>query len=72
MTSLVAARVWAVRYNQFHDQLVLTSSSDWRVLLTSVASLSSEPYGHLLEEEGDPATPARYRACVAALATIIG
>ncbi|XP_034243168.1 EARP-interacting protein homolog isoform X2 [Thrips palmi] len=39
--------VWAVRYNHFHDQLVLTSSSDARLVLTSVASISSEPDGHL-------------------------
>ncbi|KAH9515288.1 EARP-interacting protein [Bulinus truncatus] len=49
--------VWSVRYNHFHDQLVLTSSSDSRVILNSVTSLSSEPYGHLLEkdenEDGD-------------------
>ncbi|KAF0313094.1 EARP-interacting [Amphibalanus amphitrite] len=45
--------VWRVRFNHFHDQLVLTSSSDWRVLLTSAASLSSEPYGHLLDDDDD-------------------
>lgn len=39
--------MWAVRYNHFHDQLVLTSSSDARLVLTSVASISSEPDGHL-------------------------
>ncbi|CAG5117429.1 unnamed protein product [Candidula unifasciata] len=46
--------VWSVRYNTFHDQLVLTSSSDSRVILNSVVSLSSEPYGHLVEkDDGD-------------------
>ncbi|XP_014674202.1 PREDICTED: protein TSSC1-like [Priapulus caudatus] len=46
--------VWSVRFNHFHDQLVLTSSSDSRVILTSVASISSEPLGHLVEgEESD-------------------
>lgn len=43
--------VWSVRYNHFHDQLVLSSSSDSRVALLNVSSLSSEPYGHLDEEE---------------------
>lgn len=43
--------VWSVRYNHFHDQLVLTSSSDSRVILTSLVSISSEPFGHLLEDE---------------------
>jgi hypothetical protein len=42
-----------VRYNVFHDQLVLTSGSDARVVLTSVASLSSEPFGKLLADERD-------------------
>lgn len=47
--------VWAVRYNHFHDQLVLTSSSDARLVLTSIASISSEPDGHLgaSEDDGD-------------------
>lgn len=40
-----------MRYNHFHDQLILTSSSDSRVILNNVASISSEPYGHLLEDE---------------------
>ncbi|XP_060535980.1 EARP-interacting protein homolog [Cylas formicarius] len=34
--------VWCVRFNHFHDQLLLTSSSDARVLLSSAASVSSE------------------------------
>ena len=42
-----------MRYNHFHDQLVLTSSSDSRVTLNNVASISSEPYGHLLEDENE-------------------
>ncbi|KAF6025699.1 TSSC1 [Bugula neritina] len=49
--------VWSVRFNHFHDQLVLTASSDSRVVLNSVPSLSSEPYGKLVDdiddEEGD-------------------
>ncbi|XP_065072147.1 EARP and GARP complex-interacting protein 1-like [Rhopilema esculentum] len=43
--------VWSVRYNHFHDELLLSSSSDSRVVLLSIPSLSSEPYGHLDEED---------------------
>uniref|UniRef100_A0A1B6D331 EIPR1-like beta-propeller domain-containing protein n=1 Tax=Clastoptera arizonana TaxID=38151 RepID=A0A1B6D331_9HEMI len=35
--------VWCLRYNHFHDQLVLSASSDNVVLLTSVASIASDP-----------------------------
>ncbi|XP_070556827.1 EARP and GARP complex-interacting protein 1-like isoform X2 [Ptychodera flava] len=38
--------VWSVRYNHFHDQLVLTSSSDSRVVLSNIISLSSEPFNY--------------------------
>ncbi|KAI8120198.1 hypothetical protein FF38_09523 [Lucilia cuprina] len=34
--------VWSVRFNTFHDQLVLSSSSDCKVLLTCAGSVSSE------------------------------
>ena len=44
-------RVWSVRYNHFHDQLLLSSSSDSRVILNNIVSLSSEPFGHLDEED---------------------
>ncbi|PRD19901.1 UNVERIFIED_CONTAM: tssc1 [Trichonephila clavipes] len=43
--------VWCVKYNSFHDQLVLTSSSDSRVILSRAASVSSEPFGHLLDDD---------------------
>ena len=43
--------VWCVKYNPFHDQLLLTSSSDSRVILTSIASLSSEPITRDTEDE---------------------
>lgn len=46
-------RVWQVRYNVFHDQLVLTAGSDARVVLTSASSLSSEPFGKLVADEKD-------------------
>ncbi|KAG1682467.1 EARP-interacting [Nymphon striatum] len=45
--------VWKVRYNHFHDQLILTSSSDSRVILSNIASLSSEPFGHLIDDENE-------------------
>ena len=45
--------IWSVRYNHFHDQLVLTSSSDSRVILTNTASISSEPFGQLAEDDDD-------------------
>ncbi|XP_012272109.1 EARP-interacting protein isoform X2 [Orussus abietinus] len=48
--------VWNIRINRFHDQLVLTSSSDSRVILCSIASISSEPFGHIVptEDSEDP------------------
>ena len=50
---LIYYRVWSVKYNHFHDQLVLSSSSDSRVILNSVVSLSSEPYGNLADNDDD-------------------
>jgi WD40 repeat protein len=52
--------VWRVRFNTFHDQLVLTSGSDSRVLLHSLPSISSEPQGRTIfsdSEEEDRAAP---------------
>jgi len=43
--------VWSVRYNTFHDQLLLSAGSDSRVLLHSQASLSSEPFRQELDDE---------------------
>ncbi|CAB3977676.1 TSSC1 isoform X1, partial [Paramuricea clavata] len=45
--------VWRVRYNHFHDQLVLSSSSDSRVILNKIVSLSSEPFPHLDDDDDD-------------------
>ncbi|XP_054772763.2 EARP-interacting protein homolog [Lytechinus pictus] len=45
--------VWSVRYNQFHDQLILSSSSDSRVILTNASSISSEPFGHMDEDDDE-------------------
>lgn len=42
-----------MQFNHFHDQLLLTSSSDSRVILNNIVSLSSEPFGHLDEEDED-------------------
>ncbi|XP_053685222.1 EARP-interacting protein homolog [Sabethes cyaneus] len=36
--------IWSVRYNTFHDELVLSSSSDGKVLLTCAHSVSSDNY----------------------------
>lgn len=43
--------IWSIRYNPFHDQLVLTSGSDTRVSLMRMQSIASEPFGHLLEDD---------------------
>lgn len=40
-------RVWTVRYNSYHEQLLLTGSSDARALLTAAASVCSQ-----LDDEG--------------------
>lgn len=48
---LPALRVWNVRYNHSHDQLVLTGSSDSRVILSNMVSISSEPFGHLVDDD---------------------
>jgi hypothetical protein len=43
--------VWSVRYNPFHDQLILTCSSDNRVVLSSIPSLSSEPFKTIIDDD---------------------
>lgn len=45
--------IWGVRYNPFHDQLVLTAGGDARVSLLRAQSIASEPYGRLGEEDGE-------------------
>lgn len=37
--------IWNVRFNTFHDQLILSSSSDCKVLLTCAGTVSSEMAG---------------------------
>jgi WD40 repeat protein len=43
--------IWTVKFNQFHDELILTSSSDCHVILSCMASISSEPHGHLVDDD---------------------
>lgn len=45
--------VWCVRYNQFHDDFVLSSSSDGNVNLLRASSIASQPYGQLIDDELD-------------------
>ena len=61
--SFSSRRVWSVRYNHFHDQLLLSSSSDSRVTLLSIPSLSSEPYGHLDDDEDNEDEQKLVKAC---------
>ncbi|XP_052041972.1 EARP and GARP complex-interacting protein 1 isoform X1 [Apodemus sylvaticus] len=53
--------VWSVRYNHSHDQLVLTGSSDSRVILSNMVSISSEPFGHLVDDD-DVSDPEEHHA----------
>ena len=51
LSSLHSHWVWNVKYNPVHDQLFLTSGGDGRVYLHSITSISSEPFGSLIENE---------------------
>ncbi|KAG0243858.1 Protein tssc1 [Actinomortierella wolfii] len=54
--------VWDVAYNKFHDQLVLTSSSDCQVNLQSIVSVSTGAeyrYGDQYEEDATDEDPNR-------------
>jgi len=42
---------WQVKFNPVHDQLFLTSGGDGSVYLHSITSISSEPFGSMIEEE---------------------
>ncbi|CAG0893605.1 unnamed protein product [Darwinula stevensoni] len=53
LTGPMLFRVWNVKYNPFHDELVLTSSSDFRVILLSAVSISSQPLNQLDSEDED-------------------
>ncbi|KAK3889979.1 hypothetical protein Pcinc_006055 [Petrolisthes cinctipes] len=43
--------VWSVRYNASYDQLVLTCSSDQRVILSNLPSIASQPFGTMVDHE---------------------
>lgn len=45
--------IWTIRYNPYHDQLVLSAGSDARVALMRVQSIASEPFGQLADYEDD-------------------
>ena len=45
--------VWNVRFNPFHDQLVLSASTDARVKLWRAASISSAPLVDLEDEDSE-------------------
>lgn len=47
--------MWRVRYNAFHDQLLLTAGSDSRVLLHCLPTISSEAKGNrsMLSDDND-------------------
>lgn len=45
--------IWSIRYNPFHDQLVLSAGSDARVILMRAQSVASEPYGQIADDEDD-------------------
>lgn len=49
--------IWSVRYNPFHDQLVLSAGSDARVALMRVQSIASEPFGRELDCDYEEDTP---------------
>ncbi|XP_052860778.1 EARP-interacting protein homolog [Anopheles cruzii] len=50
--------IWSVRFNTYHDQLLLSSGSDGKVLLTCAGSVSSEALeGGGSGTSGDPAEP---------------
>lgn len=49
--------VWSVRFNTFHDQLILSSSSDCKVLLTCASSVSSETTDDIKAPSMGPNSP---------------
>lgn len=42
--------IWAIRYNHYHDELIATASSDTRVLITRIQSISSSS---IIPDEGN-------------------
>lgn len=54
--------IWSIRYNPFHDQLVLSAGGDARVALMRAQSVASEPYGQIVadvEDDEDPSDTAQ-------------
>lgn len=47
--------IWSIRYNPFHDQLVLSGGSDARVALMRAQSIASEPFGQMGDFEDEEA-----------------
>lgn len=45
--------VWSVRFNASYDQLVLSCSSDQRVILSNVPSVASQPIGSVQEDDDE-------------------
>jgi EARP and GARP complex-interacting protein 1 len=45
--------VWSVKYNNFHDQLILSGGSDCAVNLHNAVSVSSRPIGRSKDTESD-------------------
>lgn len=45
--------IWSIRYNPFHDQLVLSAGSDSRVALMRAQSVASDPYGQIADYDDD-------------------
>lgn len=43
--------IWSIRFNPFHDQLVLSAGSDSRAILMRAQSISSEPICSLQDED---------------------
>ena len=46
--------IWSARFNPFHDQLILSCSSDSKVVLYNKMSVSSEQYQHYSDVDDEP------------------
>ena len=45
--------VYAARFNHYHDQLILSSSSDYQVALSNAGTISSVLYAQIEDEDED-------------------
>lgn len=43
--------IWSIRYNTFHDHLLLSGSSDGNVNLLRASSIASQPYGCFVDDQ---------------------